>query len=58
MFNAQNKRSEMAGAAEVQEDRQLKVDLPIDQVQQNPHTALQPNEVFSMQSLNSLVLFI
>uniref|UniRef100_A0AAX7U0F5 Doublecortin domain-containing protein n=1 Tax=Astatotilapia calliptera TaxID=8154 RepID=A0AAX7U0F5_ASTCA len=31
VFNAQNKRSEMAGAAEVQEDRQLKVDLPIDQ---------------------------
>lgn len=36
MFNAQNKRSEMAGAAEVQEDRQLKVDLPIDQVKHNP----------------------
>lgn len=35
MFNAQNKRSEMAGAAEVQEDRQLKVDLPIDQVKHN-----------------------
>uniref|UniRef100_A0A8C4IC98 Si:dkey-25g12.4 n=1 Tax=Dicentrarchus labrax TaxID=13489 RepID=A0A8C4IC98_DICLA len=33
VFNAQNKRSEMAGAAEVQEDRQLKVDLPIDQVE-------------------------
>uniref|UniRef100_A0A3Q3FAS9 Si:dkey-25g12.4 n=1 Tax=Kryptolebias marmoratus TaxID=37003 RepID=A0A3Q3FAS9_KRYMA len=31
VFNAQNKRSETAGAAEVQEDRQLKVDLPIDQ---------------------------
>lgn len=26
----------MAGAAEVQEDRQLKVDLPIDQVKHNP----------------------
>lgn len=35
MFNAQNKRSEMAGAAEVQEDGQLKVDLPIDQVKHN-----------------------
>ncbi|XP_028995487.1 doublecortin domain-containing protein 2C isoform X3 [Betta splendens] len=33
VFNAQNKRSEMAGAAEVQEDHQLKVDLPIDQVE-------------------------
>ncbi|XP_063765535.1 doublecortin domain-containing protein 2 isoform X1 [Eleginops maclovinus] len=33
VFNAQNKRSEMAGAAEVQEDDQLKVDLPIDQVE-------------------------
>ncbi|XP_013870056.1 doublecortin domain-containing protein 2 [Austrofundulus limnaeus] len=33
VFNAQNKRSEMAGAAEVQEDRQLKVELPIDQVE-------------------------
>ncbi|TKS86670.1 Doublecortin domain-containing protein 2 [Collichthys lucidus] len=33
VFNAQNKRSEMAGAAEVQEDRQLKADLPIDQVE-------------------------
>ncbi|KAK2891842.1 hypothetical protein Q8A73_017507 [Channa argus] len=33
VFNAQNKRSEMAGAAEVQEDSQLKVDLPIDQVE-------------------------
>ncbi|XP_028251778.1 doublecortin domain-containing protein 2 [Parambassis ranga] len=33
VFNAQNKRREMAGAAEVQEDRQLKVDLPIDQVE-------------------------
>ncbi|XP_032356275.1 doublecortin domain-containing protein 2 isoform X4 [Etheostoma spectabile] len=33
VFNAQNKRSEMAGAAEVQEDRQVKVDLPIDQVE-------------------------
>ncbi|XP_068582548.1 doublecortin domain-containing protein 2 [Cebidichthys violaceus] len=33
VFNAQNKRSEMAGAAEVQEDGQLKVDLPIDQVE-------------------------
>uniref|UniRef100_A0A8D0D1B3 Si:dkey-25g12.4 n=1 Tax=Sander lucioperca TaxID=283035 RepID=A0A8D0D1B3_SANLU len=32
VFNAQNKRSETAGAAEVQEDRQVKVDLPIDQV--------------------------
>ncbi|XP_026161359.1 doublecortin domain-containing protein 2 [Mastacembelus armatus] len=33
VFNAQNKRSEMVGAAEVQEDRQLQVDLPIDQVE-------------------------
>ncbi|XP_073339297.1 doublecortin domain-containing protein 2 [Pagrus major] len=33
VFNAQNSRSEMAGAAEVQEDRKLKVDLPIDQVE-------------------------
>uniref|UniRef100_A0A8D3CGX5 Doublecortin domain-containing protein n=1 Tax=Scophthalmus maximus TaxID=52904 RepID=A0A8D3CGX5_SCOMX len=33
VFNAQNKRSEIAGAAEVQEDGQLKVDLPIDQVE-------------------------
>ncbi|XP_070834670.1 doublecortin domain-containing protein 2C [Chaetodon trifascialis] len=33
VFNAQNKRSEMAGAAEVQEDRQLKVELPVDQVE-------------------------
>ncbi|XP_040917231.1 doublecortin domain-containing protein 2 [Toxotes jaculatrix] len=33
VFNAQNKRSEIAGAAEVQEDSQLKVDLPIDQVE-------------------------
>ncbi|XP_054470542.1 doublecortin domain-containing protein 2 [Anoplopoma fimbria] len=33
VFNAQNKRSETAGAAEVQEDLQLKVDLPIDQVE-------------------------
>ncbi|KAI3367677.1 hypothetical protein L3Q82_026517 [Scortum barcoo] len=33
VFNAQNGRSETAGAAEVQEDRQLKVDLPIDQVE-------------------------
>ncbi|XP_059210034.1 doublecortin domain-containing protein 2 isoform X2 [Centropristis striata] len=33
VFNAQNKRREMAGAAEVQEDGQLKVDLPIDQVE-------------------------
>uniref|UniRef100_A0A3B4WX49 Si:dkey-25g12.4 n=1 Tax=Seriola lalandi dorsalis TaxID=1841481 RepID=A0A3B4WX49_SERLL len=36
VFSAQNKRSEMAGAAEVQEDRQVKVDLPIDQVKHNP----------------------
>uniref|UniRef100_UPI003AB10332 doublecortin domain-containing protein 2C-like n=1 Tax=Centroberyx gerrardi TaxID=166262 RepID=UPI003AB10332 len=33
VFNAKNKRREIAGAAEVQEDRQLKVDLPIDQVE-------------------------
>ncbi|XP_053191122.1 doublecortin domain-containing protein 2 [Scomber japonicus] len=33
VFNAQNKRSETAGATEVQEDGQLKVDLPIDQVE-------------------------
>ncbi|KAG7509706.1 doublecortin domain-containing 2C [Solea senegalensis] len=32
VFNARNKRNEMAGAAEVKEDLQLKVDLPIDQV--------------------------
>lgn len=36
MFNAQNSRSELAGAAEVQEDRRLKVDLPIDQVKHDP----------------------
>ncbi|XP_062253255.1 doublecortin domain-containing protein 2 isoform X1 [Platichthys flesus] len=33
VFNAQNKRRETAGAAEVQEDRRLEVDLPIDQVE-------------------------
>ncbi|XP_042245333.1 doublecortin domain-containing protein 2 isoform X4 [Thunnus maccoyii] len=33
VFNAQNKRSETAGATEVQEDGQLKVDLPIDQIE-------------------------
>ncbi|KAK2825997.1 hypothetical protein Q5P01_020211 [Channa striata] len=33
VFNAQSKRSEMAEAPEVQEDSQLKVDLPIDQVE-------------------------
>nr|XP_046268523.1 doublecortin domain-containing protein 2 isoform X5 [Scatophagus argus] len=33
VFNAQNKRREMAGAAEVQEDCHLIVDLPIDQVE-------------------------
>ncbi|KAL6105577.1 uncharacterized protein ACO6RY_07075 [Pungitius sinensis] len=33
VFNAQNKRSELAGATEVQEDGQLKADLPIDQVE-------------------------
>ncbi|XP_039994183.1 doublecortin domain-containing protein 2 isoform X2 [Xiphias gladius] len=33
VFNAQNKRIEMAGAGEVQEDCHLKVDLPIDQVE-------------------------
>nr|XP_020446449.1 doublecortin domain-containing protein 2-like isoform X1 [Monopterus albus]XP_020446450.1 doublecortin domain-containing protein 2-like isoform X1 [Monopterus albus] len=33
VFNAQNKRSEMAGSVEVQEDCQLKVDLPIDQLE-------------------------
>lgn len=33
MFNAQNKRSELAGATEVQEDGRLKADLPIDQVE-------------------------
>ncbi|KAM4542796.1 LOW QUALITY PROTEIN: doublecortin domain-containing protein 2 [Odontesthes bonariensis] len=33
VFSAQNKRSDMAGAAEVHEGRQLKVDLPIDQVE-------------------------
>ncbi|XP_058471373.1 doublecortin domain-containing protein 2C isoform X2 [Solea solea] len=32
VFNARNKRNEMAGAVEVKEDLQLKVDLPIDQV--------------------------
>uniref|UniRef100_A0A3Q3A3N6 Si:dkey-25g12.4 n=1 Tax=Kryptolebias marmoratus TaxID=37003 RepID=A0A3Q3A3N6_KRYMA len=46
VFNAQNKRSETAGAAEVQEDRQLKVDLPIDQVKSNP--------IHLMSSLNTL----
>ncbi|KAM8917442.1 doublecortin domain-containing protein 2 isoform 1-T3 [Spinachia spinachia] len=35
VFNAQNKRSELAGATEVQEDGQLKADLPIDQVEAN-----------------------
>ncbi|XP_032402263.1 doublecortin domain-containing protein 2 [Xiphophorus hellerii] len=33
VFNAKNKRSEVEGAAEVQEDPHLKVDLPIDQVE-------------------------
>nr|XP_040054595.1 doublecortin domain-containing protein 2C isoform X1 [Gasterosteus aculeatus aculeatus] len=33
VFNAQNKRSELAGATEVQEDGRLKADLPIDQVE-------------------------
>ncbi|KAM3871237.1 doublecortin domain-containing protein 2C [Diretmus argenteus] len=33
VFNAKNKRREVAGAAEVQEDRQLKADLPVDQVE-------------------------
>lgn len=32
MFDVRNKREETAGAAEVQEERQLEVDLPIDQV--------------------------
>lgn len=48
----------MAGAAEVQEDRQLKVDLPIDQVKHGPIQYCGPDEVFSIQSLNTLVLFI
>ncbi|KAF7201719.1 doublecortin domain containing 2C [Nothobranchius furzeri] len=33
VFNAQSKRSETAGATEVQDDRQVQVDLPIDQVE-------------------------
>uniref|UniRef100_UPI0037E7C573 doublecortin domain-containing protein 2C n=1 Tax=Semicossyphus pulcher TaxID=241346 RepID=UPI0037E7C573 len=33
VLDAQNMRSEMAGAAEVQEDRHLEVELPIDQVE-------------------------
>ncbi|XP_014906575.1 doublecortin domain-containing protein 2-like isoform X1 [Poecilia latipinna] len=33
VFNAKNKRREVEGAAEVQEDPHLKVDLPIDQVE-------------------------
>ncbi|KAM4723638.1 doublecortin domain-containing protein 2C [Anableps anableps] len=33
IFNAKNKRSEVEGAAEVQEDPHLKVELPIDQVE-------------------------
>ncbi|XP_029900709.1 doublecortin domain-containing protein 2C isoform X2 [Myripristis murdjan] len=33
VFNAKNKRREVMGAAEVEEDCQLKVDLPIDQVE-------------------------
>lgn len=36
MFNAQNSRGEVAGAAEVQEEGRLKVDLPIDQVKHDP----------------------
>lgn len=32
MFDAPNKRHEVAGAAEVQEELRLKVELPIDQV--------------------------
>uniref|UniRef100_A0A8C6LNR7 Si:dkey-25g12.4 n=1 Tax=Nothobranchius furzeri TaxID=105023 RepID=A0A8C6LNR7_NOTFU len=36
VFNAQSKRSETAGATEVQDDRQVQVDLPIDQVKHNP----------------------
>uniref|UniRef100_M4A0N5 Si:dkey-25g12.4 n=1 Tax=Xiphophorus maculatus TaxID=8083 RepID=M4A0N5_XIPMA len=48
VFNAKNKRSEVEGAAEVQEDPHLKVDLPIDQVRYNP-TQPPPNERFSIQ---------
>nr|XP_054597408.1 doublecortin domain-containing protein 2 [Nothobranchius furzeri] len=33
VFNAQSKRNETAGATEVQDDRQVQVDLPIDQVE-------------------------
>uniref|UniRef100_A0AAQ5Z2X1 Doublecortin domain-containing protein n=1 Tax=Amphiprion ocellaris TaxID=80972 RepID=A0AAQ5Z2X1_AMPOC len=55
VFNAQNKRSEMAGAAEVQEDRQLKVDLPIDQVKDNPilHCSLMRSLTYNRSSSTS-----
>lgn len=43
----------MAGAVEVQEDRHMKVDLPVDQIKHNPFQN-PPNELFSMQSLNGL----
>ena len=36
MFRAKHKRRETAGACEVQEDHQVKVDLPIDQVKAQP----------------------
>ena len=48
MFNAKNKREEMAGAAEVQEDCQLKVDLPIDQVQHSAMWVTAPVEGFCL----------
>lgn len=32
MFKAKDRRKETAGAAEVEEDRRVRVDLPIDQV--------------------------
>ncbi|XP_029350181.1 doublecortin domain-containing protein 2 [Echeneis naucrates] len=44
VFSAQSKRSEMAEAAEVQEDHQVKVDLPIDQVPGRITTLLQGKE--------------
>lgn len=43
---------------EVEEDSELKVDLPIDLVKHDPRTAAQPNELFSMRTLNSSLLVI
>lgn len=37
VFRAKDKRSETVGAAEVQEDGRVMVDLPIDQVKTNLH---------------------